>query len=131
MFNHIDAESPTNSPRSTTTFNLDNKFDAFTAVAGVMEKDRKGDQEPEIFDSESSEEMRRRYALRVGDKVELIDKTFGHIRFIGKVDFNKGIWFGIEVLPPDSGKHNGTVAGVKYFDCPAKTGIIIKKKELK
>jgi len=76
-----------------------------------------------------SEIDKRKHAISVNDVVRLKDGT-GIIRFIGNVDFAKSVWFGIEVFPPESGDHDGIVDGRRYFECPARRGIFIKKKQI-
>lgn len=39
------------------------------------------------------------------------------IRFIGDVQGTKGAWLGVEWDDPSRGKHDGSVKGVKYFQC--------------
>ena len=41
----------------------------------------------------------------------------GKIVFIGETKFADGYWIGIQLDEP-TGKNNGTVKGVKYFECP-------------
>jgi len=39
------------------------------------------------------------------------------VRFIGEVEGTKGEWLGVEWDDPSRGKHDGSVRGVKYFQC--------------
>ena len=41
------------------------------------------------------------------------------VRFIGEVQGTKGEWLGVEWDDPSRGKHEGSVKGVKYFQCMA------------
>ena len=45
----------------------------------------------------------------------------GVLRFYGNVNFEAGLWAGVELNEP-VGKHNGTVNGVQYFKCQSKHG---------
>lgn len=46
------------------------------------------------------------------------------MRFAGPTQFATGTWYGIEMDSP-VGKNNGTVQGVKYFDCKPNHGIFV------
>lgn len=39
------------------------------------------------------------------------------VRFIGDVQGTNGEWLGVEWDDPSRGKHDGSVTGVKYFQC--------------
>ena len=49
----------------------------------------------------------------------------GKIVFIGETKFADGYWIGIHLDEP-TGKNNGTVKGVKYFECPPLFGKFCK-----
>lgn len=51
----------------------------------------------------------------IGQSVRVKD-DIGVIKFIGSTRFAPGIWYGIELKHP-RGRNNGSVQGVKYFDC--------------
>ena len=59
------------------------------------------------------------YAL--ADRVMVGGKK-GFVRYIGRTQFAKGMWTGVELETPD-GKNNGTIEGVKYFTCAPKHGL--------
>ncbi|XP_063060351.1 CAP-Gly domain-containing linker protein 3 isoform X1 [Engraulis encrasicolus] len=101
----------------------------FSRVTGKMKKDKK----------EKEKEREREKALRKkslsmasldpdGVKVELGDQVLvagqkkGIVRFYGKTDFAPGYWFGVELEQP-TGKHDGSVFGVRYFNCLPKYGV--------
>ncbi|KAF9426467.1 hypothetical protein BGZ94_006477 [Podila epigama] len=48
----------------------------------------------------------------------------GYLRFLGTTSFKSGVWAGIELDTP-TGKNDGTVAGVFYFNCKPKSGIFV------
>ncbi|KAL8219911.1 UNVERIFIED_CONTAM: CAP-GLY domain-containing linker protein 3 [Gekko kuhli] len=60
--------------------------------------------------------------IEIGDQVMVAGQKQGIIRFYGKTDFAPGYWFGIELDKP-TGKHDGSVFGVRYFTCPPKHGV--------
>ena len=60
--------------------------------------------------------------FKVGDLVSISGVKHGVVRYFGRVHFAEGEWFGIE-LGDDDGKHNGSIEGVKYFECASKHGI--------
>ncbi|KAI9302635.1 hypothetical protein BJ944DRAFT_242175 [Cunninghamella echinulata] len=64
----------------------------------------------------------------IGAKVMLNRRplpTFGTIQYVGRVDFAKGEWIGLE-LESRLGKNNGTVAGITYFTTDAQRGIFVR-----
>ncbi|XP_053866002.1 CAP-Gly domain-containing linker protein 3 [Malaclemys terrapin pileata] len=60
--------------------------------------------------------------IEIGDQVLVAGQKQGIIRFYGKTDFAPGYWFGIELDKP-TGKHDGSVFGVRYFSCSPKHGV--------
>ena len=70
--------------------------------------------------------------LKVGTKVKfpLSNKTaHGTLRYIGPTKFSSGLWCGIELSRPD-GRNNGTVKGVKYFQCRFNYGIFVHAEKV-
>lgn len=41
------------------------------------------------------------------------------VRYVGQVQGTKGEWLGVEWDDPTRGKHDGSHAGVRYFECMA------------
>ncbi|KAM8903242.1 CAP-Gly domain-containing linker protein 3 isoform 2-T2 [Spinachia spinachia] len=60
--------------------------------------------------------------VEVGDQVLVAGQKHGIVRYYGKTDFAPGYWFGIE-LDQATGKHDGSVFGVRYFNCLPKYGV--------
>ncbi|GAA31617.2 phosphatidylinositol glycan class U [Clonorchis sinensis] len=60
--------------------------------------------------------------FQLGDRVLVAGQRRGVIRYIGSTEFAPGTWYGIELDQP-LGKNNGSVAGVRYFQCPVGHGI--------
>ncbi|KAF9111259.1 hypothetical protein BGX27_005174 [Mortierella sp. AM989] len=52
-------------------------------------------------------------------------KRRGTVRYIGKTEFQPGLWVGVQYDEP-LGKNNGTVQGVHYFTCPANYGSFVR-----
>jgi dynactin 1 len=67
--------------------------------------------------------------LRAGQRVCIQSGTYagseGFVRFVGTTSFKEGVWIGLELDEP-SGKNNGSVAGVTYFNCKPQHGIFLK-----
>uniref|UniRef100_A0A182WIL3 Kinesin motor domain-containing protein n=1 Tax=Anopheles minimus TaxID=112268 RepID=A0A182WIL3_9DIPT len=55
--------------------------------------------------------------------------TSGVIAFIGATHFQGGTWIGVDLDTP-TGKNDGTVQGIQYFDCRPKHGIFVRVDKL-
>lgn len=64
------------------------------------------------------------FYIETGDRVIVDGEKLGTLRFCGTTKFAAGLWAGVE-LDKDMGKNNGSVNGVKYFNCPKNKGIFI------
>jgi len=53
----------------------------------------------------------------------------GIVRYLGPTQFAPGDWVGVE-LDSDSGTHDGSVFGVRYFSCPPGRGIFARSSQL-
>ncbi|XP_020620574.1 CAP-Gly domain-containing linker protein 3-like [Orbicella faveolata] len=60
--------------------------------------------------------------FQIGDNVMVAGQKNGVVRFIGRTQFASGMWLGIELDQP-VGKNDGSVAGVRYFDCKPSHGV--------
>ncbi|KAL2265200.1 hypothetical protein VTJ83DRAFT_6300 [Remersonia thermophila] len=68
--------------------------------------------------------------LAVGQHVLLNDGRAGTIRFAGATQFAPGLWIGVE-LAEATGKNDGAVQGIRYFECPPAHGIFVRPAALK
>mmetsp|Transcript_28180 Transcript_28180/g.54792 ORF Transcript_28180/g.54792 Transcript_28180/m.54792 type:complete len:574 (-) Transcript_28180:107-1828(-) len=68
--------------------------------------------------------------FRLGDRVSLT-KTghHGRVAYEGKVNYRPGHWVGVALDRP-VGLNNGSVKGVRYFDCKARHGIFVPPSAL-
>ncbi|VDD75009.1 unnamed protein product [Mesocestoides corti] len=64
------------------------------------------------------------FCLQIGMQV-LCTGELGTLRYIGPVDFTDGLWLGVELRGPH-GKHDGAVAGRRYFTCPPNHGVLVR-----
>ena len=70
--------------------------------------------------------------LKIGDRVSISGSGStkkGVIQFIGETRFAKGDWAGV-VLDEPIGKNDGTVGGVRYFQCQPNYGVFVKVDKL-
>ncbi|XP_022234974.1 centrosome-associated protein 350-like isoform X3 [Limulus polyphemus] len=68
--------------------------------------------------------------LTVGESVMIspYNKT-GVLAFLGATVFAPGVWAGVELDTP-TGKNDGSVAGVRYFQCKPRFGIFVRPDKL-
>ncbi|VDM32272.1 unnamed protein product [Hydatigera taeniaeformis] len=64
------------------------------------------------------------FHLQVGMQV-LCTGELGTLRYIGPVDFTDGLWLGVELRGPH-GRHDGAVAGHRYFTCTPNHGVLVR-----
>ncbi|KAL5963165.1 CAP-Gly domain-containing linker protein 4 [Taenia solium] len=57
--------------------------------------------------------------------VQLVLIFSGTLRYIGPVDFTDGLWLGVELRGPH-GRHDGAVAGHRYFTCTPNHGVLVR-----
>eukprot|EP00443_Scrippsiella_acuminata_P006583 CAMPEP_0115305938 /NCGR_PEP_ID=MMETSP0270-20121206/72301_1 /TAXON_ID=71861 /ORGANISM="Scrippsiella trochoidea, Strain CCMP3099" /LENGTH=97 /DNA_ID=CAMNT_0002724201 /DNA_START=15 /DNA_END=305 /DNA_ORIENTATION=+ len=65
----------------------------------------------------------------VGTRV-VISGLAGTVKFEGTTKFAAGIWVGVE-LDLEKGKNDGSIQGVKYFECKTKHGIFLRPDALR
>lgn len=68
--------------------------------------------------------------VKIGQTVESKDGKQGVVRYVGPLEAApEGTWVGIE-LPDRSGKNDGSVKGVRYFNCEPLRGLFIRKESV-
>lgn len=67
--------------------------------------------------------------FQVGDRVWVNGNKPGYVQFVGGTQFAPGQWAGI-VLDEPIGKNDGSVAGVRYFQCEDGRGIFTRPSKL-
>lgn len=67
--------------------------------------------------------------FKIGDRVIVSGTKHGRIQFIGGTQFAAGEWAGV-VLDDPIGKNDGSVNGVRYFQCEAKKGVFARPDKL-
>lgn len=68
--------------------------------------------------------------FRVGELVLMDGQREGTIGFIGTTQFARGVWAGM-ILDTPEGKNDGTVSGVRYFECPPNHGLFTRPQKLR
>eukprot|EP01084_Bolivina_argentea_P213287 362280_1 len=67
--------------------------------------------------------------VNVGNTVKLTKSRIGFVRYKGKVKFGIGIWYGLECYDSlTKTRHNGTVFGKRYYNCPRNKGLFVRKQ---
>lgn len=67
--------------------------------------------------------------FQIGDRVWVNGNKPGYVQFVGGTQFAPGQWAGI-VLDEPIGKNDGSVAGVRYFQCEDGRGIFTRPSKL-
>ncbi|XP_067341379.1 CAP-Gly domain-containing linker protein 1 isoform X1 [Channa argus] len=67
--------------------------------------------------------------FQIGEKVWVNGNKPGYVQFVGGTQFAPGQWAGI-VLDEPIGKNDGSVAGVRYFQCEDGKGIFTRPSKL-
>lgn len=65
--------------------------------------------------------------IKVGQKVVILGKRKGIVKFLGQTAFGPGEWVGIELDKP-TGTHDGLANGHRYFTCPAGHGVYVQRQ---
>ncbi|OQV19293.1 putative Restin-like protein [Hypsibius exemplaris] len=66
----------------------------------------------------------------VGDRVWVSGIKAGKIQFIGETKFAAGEWAGVVLDDLGTGKNDGSVAGVRYFQCEPNRGVFVRLHKL-
>ncbi|XP_073696890.1 CAP-Gly domain-containing linker protein 1 isoform X2 [Garra rufa] len=80
-------------------------------------------------DKSSAESQDAGEQFKVGDRVWVNGNKPGVVQFLGETQFAPGQWAGI-VLDEAIGKNDGSVSGVRYFQCEALKGIFTRPSKL-
>ncbi|CAJ0953957.1 unnamed protein product, partial [Mesorhabditis belari] len=67
--------------------------------------------------------------FEIGDRVE-IENRAATIAFIGNTQFAQGEWIGL-ILDEATGKNDGSLQGIRYFECDPNYGLFCKAGKLK
>lgn len=67
--------------------------------------------------------------LIISDRVWVNGTKPGFIQYIGETHFGSGEWAGV-VLDDPTGKNDGSVGGVRYFQCEPKRGVFVRLHRL-
>ncbi|XP_060238366.1 CAP-Gly domain-containing linker protein 1 isoform X9 [Meriones unguiculatus] len=97
------------------------------AAAAPVEKTISNEKASVPPSSETQEEFVDDF--RVGERVWVNGNKPGFIQFLGETQFAPGQWAGI-VLDEPIGKNDGSVAGVRYFQCEPLKGIFTRPSKL-
>lgn len=97
------------------------------SVAAPVEKATSNEKASGAPSSEAQEEFVDDF--RVGERVWVNGNKPGFIQFLGETQFAPGQWAGI-VLDEPIGKNDGSVAGVRYFQCEPLKGIFTRPSKL-
>ncbi|KAK3095868.1 hypothetical protein FSP39_020144 [Pinctada imbricata] len=77
---------------------------------------------PPNYDLVQSKVTLQAMGLTLGDKVLVGGIKTGTLRYCGPAEFAAGLWAGIELDEP-SGRNDGSIGGISYFQCPRNHGI--------
>ncbi|XP_048957699.1 CAP-Gly domain-containing linker protein 1 isoform X9 [Canis lupus dingo] len=97
------------------------------AVVAPVERTTSSEKASGTPSSEAQEEFVDDF--RVGERVWVNGNKPGFIQFLGETQFAPGQWAGI-VLDEPIGKNDGSVAGVRYFQCEPLKGIFTRPSKL-
>lgn len=84
---------------------------------------------PTASDKSSAEAQDAGEQFEVGDRVWVNGNKPGVVQFLGETQFAPGQWAGI-VLDEPIGKNDGSVSGVRYFQCEPLMGIFTRPSKL-
>ncbi|KAM8954307.1 CAP-Gly domain-containing linker protein 3 isoform 1-T1 [Pelodytes ibericus] len=112
------SKAPDPIPSSVTSTPRTPRMD-FSRITGKVKKEKKASQKKSLSVNSLDREGMN---IELGDQVLVANQKHGVVRFYGKTDFAPGYWFGIELEKP-TGKHDGSVFGVRYYNCSPKHGV--------
>ncbi|XP_075152015.1 cytoplasmic linker protein 190 isoform X2 [Haematobia irritans] len=98
-----------------------------TSPLSKMSPDRSRTVSPTASIRSSFQRSPGKNGLTVGDRV-IVSSGFGSrpgiLRYLGETQFASGNWCGIE-LDDGTGKNDGSVDGIRYFECKPKYGVFV------
>ncbi|XP_065140558.1 CAP-Gly domain-containing linker protein 1 isoform X5 [Paramisgurnus dabryanus] len=101
-----------------------------TVATGVTKTSSSaGAPKPTPSDKSSPEAQDVGEEYKIGDRVWVNGNKAGVVQFLGDTQFAPGQWAGI-VLDEPIGKNDGSVSGVRYFQCEALKGIFTRPSKL-
>ncbi len=98
-------------------------------AARISKLTKEREKEKVVVSKTSSSSFPVSLGMHVLAKTAVGEKN-GILRFIGPTRFAEGEWFGVEFRLP-VGKNNGSVDGIKYFECMAGHGLFLKGEAIK
>lgn len=106
--------------------NLDSNFRKY--------KEKLASQNPEAFNDKISDNYMEDLCanIKIGDRCEVEPGgKRGVVKFVGRAEtVAPGFWVGVQYDEP-LGKHDGTVKGKRYFDCPPRHGGLLRPDKVK
>ena len=73
---------------------------------------------------------KQRSVLKVNDRVEVLLGGRGTVRYLGNTDFVDDLMFGIELNHQSLNASNGTVNGIRYFECGQGKGLFVREDSI-
>ncbi|XP_058091200.1 tubulin-folding cofactor B isoform X2 [Magnolia sinica] len=110
--------------------------EAYNKLDGTFRKfkEKLASQNPSILESKIPDNYMEDLGtnIKVGDRCEVEPGgKRGVVKFVGKAEtVAPGFWVGIQYDEP-LGKHDGTVKGKRYFDCPPLHGALLRPDKVK
>lgn len=105
------------------------------ALRAMAAEEAADDEEVDLTALKQKERRRlERFHLEIGDVVELDKGRRGILHFVGRVDAVNGgkeLVFGVELMDRAMGKHDGSLHGVRYFECAPKRGCFLKSNQIR
>ncbi|KAJ8287124.1 hypothetical protein GJAV_G00047920 [Gymnothorax javanicus] len=98
-----------------------------TSPSSALPKAAPADKLPPSTDTTETQVPEENF--QVGERVWVNGNKPGFVRFLGETQFAPGQWAGI-VLDDPIGKNDGSVAGVRYFQCEDLRGIFTRPSKL-